>query len=297
MKEELFLSIITINYNNAEGLKKTLESVKRQSSKNYEHIIIDGGSTDDSINILKQYLSEDAFSRQVTFWCSEKDNGVFNAMNKGISHAKGKYCNFLNSGDFFADDDVIRRFSELNLTEDIIYTNAIYFNSKEEWLLTYPDPLTMDFYLNDDGNLNHQNTLIKTTLQKKHLYLENYKINSDGEFFMSCLLNENVSWRYIRDTIAKYEFETGVSTLNCNLYRVERKKIIESLFSKSMIIDALFCKQEDCWNLQKKCDELKNDYDDYNECYMGVLRRLRKLLRFIRGIVKSPNTSSRIPKK
>ena len=98
-ENEILLSIITINYNNAFGLRKTLSSVAGQSFKNYEHIIIDGLSTDDSKNVIEEFLKNEDYAHHVSFWCSEKDSGIYNAMNKGILHASGKYLLMLNSGD------------------------------------------------------------------------------------------------------------------------------------------------------------------------------------------------------
>ena len=86
------LSIITINYNDFSGLKKTVESVIKQTYSNFEYVVIDGGSTDESYKYLQE--KKDSFSHLV----SEKDAGIYNAMNKGIRAAKGEYLLFLNSG-------------------------------------------------------------------------------------------------------------------------------------------------------------------------------------------------------
>ena len=121
------LSIITINYNNAEGLRKTLASVASQTYAEIEHIIIDGGSSDNSVEVIREYESSLAsrlsgvpenacgdlgcsspLSSRLK-WISEKDSGIYNAMNKGILMATGEYCQFLNSGDMLAADDVTER--------------------------------------------------------------------------------------------------------------------------------------------------------------------------------------------
>ena len=96
------LSIITINYNNRDGLRKTIESVIAQSCKDFEFIIIDGASTDGGVDVLKEY------DRHIDYWSSTPDNGVYNAMNKGVKIARGRYCIFMNSGDTFHDEDVIK---------------------------------------------------------------------------------------------------------------------------------------------------------------------------------------------
>ena len=85
-------SIITINYNNRDGLEMTINSVLGQSYQDLEYIIIDGGSTDGSVEVIKKYES------RIDYWVSEPDKGVYNAMNKGIGKASGDYLNFMNSG-------------------------------------------------------------------------------------------------------------------------------------------------------------------------------------------------------
>ena len=107
------LSIITINYNNAEGLRKTLASVASQTYADIEHIIVDGGSTDGSVEVIREY--EQSLASRLSplasnlKWVSEKDTGIYNAMNKGIRMATGEYIEILNSGDILVADDVTER--------------------------------------------------------------------------------------------------------------------------------------------------------------------------------------------
>ena len=103
------LSIVTINYNNAEGLRKTLESVASQTYRDIEHIIVDGGSTDGSVEVIQNYVRDVSGMKYDVLWVSEKDKGIYNAMNKGIRKATGEYCQFLNSGDYLAAPDVTER--------------------------------------------------------------------------------------------------------------------------------------------------------------------------------------------
>ena len=114
------ISIITINYNDAKGLKRTIESVKSQIYKDFEHIIIDGDSCDGSKDIINE--NAELFS----YWCSESDRGRYNAMNKGIAHASGDYLLFLNSGDYLSDDNVLKDFSMSLSNKDIVYGDLFY---------------------------------------------------------------------------------------------------------------------------------------------------------------------------
>ena len=97
------LSIITINYNNAAGLKKTLDSVAAQTYTDFEHIIVDGASTDGSVDEIIAYSQSPIANRHKIIWLSEPDTGIYNAMNKGIKKASGDYLLFLNSGDFLVE--------------------------------------------------------------------------------------------------------------------------------------------------------------------------------------------------
>ena len=132
-----FFSIITINLNNSTGLEKTIQSVTTQLFSDFEFIIIDGGSTDNSIDVIKKYESE------ITSWVSEKDNGIYDAQNKGIAKANGTYCLFLNSGDYLFSKDALKKVFDSNLTEDIVYGNIIYHeNGSTDRKKSFPDNLS-----------------------------------------------------------------------------------------------------------------------------------------------------------
>jgi glycosyltransferase involved in cell wall biosynthesis len=108
------LSVITINYNNCDGLRKTIESVVSQTFTDFEYIIIDGGSTDGSVDVIKEYAG------RIDYWVSERDRGCYHAMNKGVKVAQGEYVIFMNSGDSFYTNDVIDAFVKENPTEDVL---------------------------------------------------------------------------------------------------------------------------------------------------------------------------------
>ena len=145
------LSIITINYNNAIGLKKTIESLIEQSYQEYEYIVIDGGSDDGSKEVIWESL------RYVSSWCSEKDTGVYNAMNKGIMRATGEYLLFLNSGDYLYDSTVLEDVTSTLSGEDIIYGDLLYVeNGVEREVCVYPTTLNLDYFF--EHSLGHPAT-------------------------------------------------------------------------------------------------------------------------------------------
>ena len=111
----MLVSIITVNFNHLEGLKRTYESIVSQTFTDYECIVIDGGSTDGSREFIEQH--QDRFA----YWCSEKDNGIYHAMNKGIRQAKGEYLNFMNAGDAFACSKTLAGVFSEHRTADILY--------------------------------------------------------------------------------------------------------------------------------------------------------------------------------
>ena len=242
------LCIITINYNNAEGLRKTLESVASQTYRDFEHIIVDGGSTDGSVEIIREYadsedirLEGDKAIRQENSkvdilasspnhlitsspitWISEPDKGIYNAMNKGIEiaigkrivtsfnnselvedknkgirMAKGEYVLFLNSGDYFIDENALQIVVDSDMKEDICYFDAdfVYPNGKVEHH-QYPDELSFEFFWQDA--LCHQATWYRIeALLDMGGYDEQYKIIGDTAMNIDlCLFNHYTYQHY-----------------------------------------------------------------------------------------------------
>ena len=141
------LSIITINLNNRDGLQKTIDSVVSQTFRDFEWIVIDGGSTDGSKELIEQYA--DHFS----YWVSEPDKGIYNAMNKGIKVAKGEYLQFLNSGDWLVDEKALERCFWHESKADIAYGDLWFCNGEEKERYKYPNKLTLKYLY--DFSLGH----------------------------------------------------------------------------------------------------------------------------------------------
>ena len=191
----MLFSIITINYNNSKGLINTLVSVNNQKCNNFEHIIIDGFSTDESINILKSIDNENCT------WISEKDSGIYDAMNKGILKSKGEYILFLNSGDSFHDQNSLLTLTENLFGFDIVYGDITDKSYNENKKITFPKNLTFEYML--CAGLPHQATAIKRNLFYKYGFYETkYKIISDWAFFISILFIHKISYQYIEVPIA-----------------------------------------------------------------------------------------------
>lgn len=200
------LSIITVNYNNIKGLKKTLESVVSQSVKDFEWIVIDGGSTDGSKDLL------DDFTDQITYWVSEKDHGIYEAMNKGIKVANGDYLQFLNSGDSLADLDIINRFYERSNIEDVIYGNAIIVDDSGQEVDKFIAPDFVKFSFFYSHALNHQATFFHKRCFDNYLYNENNRVASDLELYMH-LMYLGYSFVKWNEYVVRFD-NTGLSSID-----------------------------------------------------------------------------------
>lgn len=177
------VSIITISYNNFAGLKKTMESVFSQDYQNYEYIVIDGGSSDGSKDLIER------FSAKINYWVSEPDRGVYHAMNKAIKVAKGEYLHFLNSGDIYANKTVLSSIFFTSYDVPLIRTIQIcdYGSHQVRWTNLGDRVVTLyDMYVN---TMLHQATFMRCDLFEKYgLYDESLKIVSDWKFFFQLVL-------------------------------------------------------------------------------------------------------------
>lgn len=226
------LSIITINFNNNNGLLQTLESIKSQTYKDYEHIIIDAGSTDGSENTIRNYSKE---TSHLTYWVSEKDKGIYDGMNKGIKQAKGEYLYFLNSGDCLQDD--ILKDIPFDGTQ-YIYGDMVLIEQRGKRERIAPDYPSLIFFFYD--SLSHQACFIHHSLFTEKLYNTRYKIISDWAHSVESIIIKNCSYRHIPHIIAECD-GSGISSNYTNV-QAERIKWFQENFSKqlySTLIDTL----------------------------------------------------------
>jgi glycosyltransferase involved in cell wall biosynthesis len=215
------LSIITINYNNLDGLKRTVESVINQTWKEFEYLIIDGGSTDGSAAYIE--------SQSLNFYysISEPDKGIYNAMNKGIAKATGGYLLFLNSGDHLYNDTVLEENYNQMLDYDLIYFNLEVIGKTKTFIKNYPEKLSFSYFMKD--TLPHPSTFIKSSLFGiVGLYDEDLKIVSDWKFFILALFKHNCSYLQI-DTILSTYYLDGISAAdtNCSLIVEDYEQFFE----------------------------------------------------------------------
>lgn len=242
------LSIITINRNNAAGLVKTLNSVASQNRKDFEHIIIDGASTDNSVSVIKEYVTN---TQNQVRWISEPDDGIYNAMNKGIRMAEGEYIQILNSGDILASDDVVEKMcaelerlnSLLESKVPILYGNMIKdFGDKRTKRDTcgYGDYAPESFLYFYRGTLNHDCAYIRRDLFEKYgYYSEEMKICSDWEWYVRAIILGGEKTYYTNIDVTIFDM-FGISESNGKnkeIIKAERRKYLESIMLPSVLRD------------------------------------------------------------
>ena len=249
MKEcNMKLSIITVNLNNKDGLRKTAQSIVSQSFKDFEWIVIDGGSTDGSNEIIEQY------SKYITYWVSEPDKGIYNAMNKGIVVARGYYLLFLNSGDVLYSQATLSEVFKLNIEVDIL-TGQVERMDNHQLLRNYESNLFIQLY---KDTINHQGTFIKKELFNHRKYDEDLRLVSDWKFWIESIIGDNASVMVTNLIISKQDMN-GVSS-NISLLSQERKEVFNKLFPallQNEINDLIKIKDSDYYQkiifLKKNC--------------------------------------------
>lgn len=226
------VSVITINYNNKAGLKRTLDSLFSQVMNDFEIIVVDGGSTDGSKELLLENQS------RLAYWVAEKDGGIFNAQNKGIDQATGEYLLFLNSGDILADEYVFKKVSDAGLDADIVYGDMYLKEQGKEAkkLLQMPDKINWLHLLKD--TVWHPVSFIRKKLFDQYgKYNEHYRIVSDYEFFVRVIQGKKVSTKHVSVAVAVFE-TGGMSSAPENKEQViaERNEIQDRYFNKITVL-------------------------------------------------------------
>lgn len=268
----MILSIITVTYNNADGLRRTLQSVASQSFRQFEQIVVDGKSTDESKDVIRAF--SDSFAEYK--WISEEDKGIYDAMNKGIRMAEGEYCLFLNAGDILANDSVLEELMSNELTADIVSCNAVLEESRfhaEQYSISPETIKASDLILR---NLPHQATLIRRYLFSAiHEYDISFRVVSDWLFFIEAILKYNASYQHIQMFLSRCETE-GISSNPSN------NSMMEEEFHRGLN-KALPLFYNDYADLRSKLNNLQSEHvrfvEKLGESVLGVvLWRLRTVL-------------------
>lgn len=214
------ISIITATYNSAETINDTIKSVLCQTNKDFEYIIVDGGSTDETIDIVKSYESE--FSGRLK-WVSEKDKGIYDAMNKGIKMASGDIIGILNSDDYYTSDDILQTIADAFKcqTVDAIYGDIHFIKDgvPDKCVRYYSSRLFSPFWLRFGFMPAHPSFYCKRDVfDKSGLYRLDYKIGSDYEMMVRLFRKHKISSRYVpKDFVTMRTGGTSNSNLQSRL--------------------------------------------------------------------------------
>ncbi len=221
------VSILTINLNNKNGLANTMQSVFNQKFTDFEYIVIDGGSTDGS----KELIEENA--KKIDYWVSEKDKGLYHAMNKAIKAAKGEYCFFLNSGDYFVNATVLNDIFSTDRNADIISGNVLKLRENGKWNRVKSHEV-ISLHKLMIASLPHQASFIKRYLfDQIGFYNEKFKIVSDWEFFLKALILNDYKYQHCEIDVSYFLLD-GISSQKSSgaLAKMESVECIETHFEK-----------------------------------------------------------------
>lgn len=203
------ISIITVCFNSIKTINQTIHSVINQTYPNIEYIIIDGGSVDGSVDIIKEY------QERITYWVSEPDSGIYDAMNKGINIATGDYIQFLGSDDCLASYETIEQIAILlseNRSIDALSTSVLVVDEKYKIQFTGKSKFSQEeLYLG--FRIPHQGLFMKASILKTYLFDTQYKIAADYDLFLKLHFDSNISFIYLDKIAAFYSLE-GISSKN-----------------------------------------------------------------------------------
>lgn len=246
----MVVSVITINYNNVLGLTRTIDSVLLQKYKDFEFIVIDGGSDDGSVDVIKNN------QKDISYWVSEHDRGIYHAMNKGVLAAHGDYCIFMNSGDVFCDENVLLNMQKYLGNVDIVIGRLL--NSTTGDIIFPPPQREISLYYLYTGTVTHQSSFIKTDLLRKSPYDEEMRIAADWKFFLMSIIYQDCSVEFVPQMVAYFDMN-GLSTSNPIDAWNEKIVLLDKLLPRRVLLDYIYMKQSECLT-QSLTSELRIHY-------------------------------------
>lgn len=230
------LSIITVNLNNKNGLAKTAKSIVEQTYTDYEWIIIDGGSTDGSAEVIKEYAAK---TDKLVYWCSEKDGGIFQGMNKGIEKASGEYCWFLNSGDWVYRNTTLEEVFSFDFDEGVVYGDLIWKDGDNEkyHIAKKKNIHKKSYWIKFWKSLPHPSSFIKRDLINKiGGYRTELTIMADKTLFMDAIFSFGTVCRYIPVCFSVFMAD-GISNHPSSVEKIKR----QTYLSNKLVFPKMYC--------------------------------------------------------
>ncbi|MCM1482927.1 MAG: glycosyltransferase [Muribaculaceae bacterium] len=208
------ITVITVCRNCAAQLARTMQSVAEQTYGGIEYVVIDGASTDESVELIRQ-------SVRVDKWVSEPDRGIYDAMNKGVSMASGQWMIFMNAGDTFAAPDTVARMMEAARPDDDVLYGGVIKKNREGVAVTYPVPPVRDSHR---MIFCHQSVMCRRELLESHPFDINHRMSADFKFF-KILIREHRAFHRVDFPIAIFD-TGGVSNRRRSLGLEDNMKVI-----------------------------------------------------------------------
>lgn len=245
MSEKPVLSIITVVFNGVKELKKTIDSISCQSFKNFQWVVIDGGSTDGTMELIKAHES------LVSGYISEKDQGLYDAMNKAFAMVTGDFIWFINAGDQIYDSSTLERVFSQGMDADVYYGQTLIVDSqyKELGLRRLKAPVTLNWRKLLSGMLVcHQSFIVRKSIAP--LYNLSYHISSDYDWMIKCLKNakgiintELVLSKFLDGGLNKKKMKTGLKErfiIMCHHYGFFRTLLVHLYFPMRFVLFYIF---------------------------------------------------------
>lgn len=244
--EKVKVSIITVTYNCKNDIEDTIKSILMQDYPNIEYIIIDGFSTDGTIEVIKKYTN------RISLFISEPDNGLYDAMNKGVSLATGNWCTFMNAGDLYDNKNIISHIFkdiDLNTNKKVIYGNTEYVRPDGSVYLHPTSTIeNLKWTINRYQPYTHQAVFYNINRKEDCYYDLCYKISADydvacrywNKYGLAC-------YYYIPLVVCKYKAFDGISSDPSNLSKLYKEVITLKIKNHMNFIEII----KDCWRYLK----------------------------------------------
>jgi len=231
------ISVITVVYNDEKHIENTILSVLKQTHDHVEYIIVDGGSSDETINIIKKY------GKKIDYWVSEPDDGIYSAMNKGVAVAKGDWIIFINSGDIFYNDSALSCVvNQISDTSDVVYGQCLVAYASGVQFKKLPRDIE-DMWKGTVSS--HQSILIRSNLMKKYYFDCTFSLAADHEL-LSKLFHSGCRFQYLQEIIAVVSASGVSDTKRFDVYN-EFSRVSKQYFAQKPFRCYFFIRQLDCF--------------------------------------------------
>lgn len=267
----MHISIITINYNNRNGLQQTIDSVINQTFEDYEWIVIDGGSTDGSKELIEKY------SNHFAYWVSEPDKGIYNAMNKGIKIAKGEYLLFLNSGDYLYKETSLEQVVQAKLDADVVYGYILVDRDGTKKIYKNPGEITLATFIYETINHSGCAFIHRKLFERFGLYDESLRIVSDWKFFLLSIGLGDASVKFVDVLVSVFNAD-GIGSTNKELCNIERDEVLKSCVPLRVLRDYRMMEDERKRFLQREQEIRLSTSYRLGKTILGPLKWIKNLL-------------------